>query len=53
MTKEAIEKRLDEIDKHRFYLAMDDHWSKEMYDMDWALVLEANNLKKQLAEMTA
>lgn len=47
MTKMEITKRMEEIDRERFYLSMKDRWDLNDYDTDRALLHEyfkLNNL---------
>ena len=51
MTKEEIIKRMEEIERDRFFLAMADHWTRADFDRDDKLFKEWLKLKNQLKEM--
>lgn len=51
MMKNEIEKRIDELEKARFYLAMKDRWDSRDYAMDREWFNELLALKKELEKM--
>ncbi len=50
MTREEIIQRLEEIENHRFELAMIDVWSERVRRVDNELFIEWRKLKKELEE---
>ena len=48
MTREQIEKRIEDLETRRFTLAMCDRWTQEDYDLDKELFEEISKLKKEL-----
>lgn len=50
MTREEIIQRLEEIENHRFELAMIDVWSERVRRVDNELFIEWRRLKKELEE---
>lgn len=48
MTKEEMKKRMEEIEKHRFELAMIDRWTRETFIRDNELRNEWLALKKEI-----
>ena len=51
MTKAEIEKRIDELETQRFYLAMKDRWNADDYRTDNKWFNELLDLKKKLFEI--
>lgn len=51
MTREEIEKKLEELRRDRFLNQMIDHWSRADYEFDTRVSNEIKELEKQLAEM--
>ena len=50
MARAEIIKRLEEIERDRFWLAMEDRWTDGMRNRDRELVNEENRLKRMLNE---
>ena len=50
MTRTEIEKKIEEIENKRFYLAMKDRWNANDYTTDNKWFRELLALKKALAE---
>ena len=48
MTKEEMTKRLSELNRARFLLAMKDYWSRTDFDKDDQLRAEMLRLEKEL-----
>lgn len=48
MNKQEIEKRIEELEKRRFFLQMKDYWNFNDYRQDDELKEEIKNLKKML-----
>lgn len=48
MTRTEIEKRIEEIENNRFYLAMKDRWNANDYATDEKWLNELRELKKNL-----
>lgn len=48
MTREQIEKRINELKNRKFALAMCDRWTQEDYDLDKELFEKINKLEKEL-----
>ena len=51
MMKSEIEKRIEELEDKRFYLAMKDRWDRDDYAVDRQWFNELLKLKKELAQM--
>lgn len=51
MTREEIEKKLEELHRDKFMNQMIDHWSQADYEFDRKVSNEIRELEKQLAEM--
>lgn len=51
MTREAIEKRINELEDARFFLAMKDRWDRRDYEADDKWFKELLGLKEQLKKM--
>ena len=51
MTRQEIEKRIEELETRRFALAMCDRWTQEDYDLDDRLSEEIRTLEEQLKTM--
>ena len=51
MTRTEIEKKIEEIENKRFYLAMKDRWNANDYTTDNKWFRELLELKKALAEI--
>ncbi len=50
MTKrEELKKRLEAVERRRFFLAMKDGWDSKDYDLDSELVAEERALEQALA----
>lgn len=50
MKREEIEERIKELEKQRFYLAMNDHWTQKDYETDRALQDEIKELEGRLKD---
>lgn len=48
MTRQEIEKRIEDLETRRFTLAMCDRWTQEDYDLDDKLLDEIRTLQAQL-----
>lgn len=48
MTKQEIQKKLEELEERKFYNNMVDRWTKENYEFDFFLRNEIEKLKKEL-----
>ena len=48
MTKQEIEKRIEDLEERRFALAMCDRWTQEDYDLNDRLLEEIKKLKAEL-----
>lgn len=48
MLKHEIEKRIEELEERKFYLAMKDRWDFEDYKLDTELFNEIRKLKEML-----
>lgn len=51
MTRQEIEKRIEDLENRRFALAMCDHWTQEDYELEDKLFDEIRTLKEQLKTM--
>ncbi len=51
MTRQEIEKRIEDLENRRFALAMCDRWTQADYDLDDRLSEEIRTLKEQLKTM--
>lgn len=52
MMREKIEKRIDELESARFFLAMKDRWDRRDYEADDKMFKELLELKEQLKKMS-
>ena len=48
MTRQEIEKQIEELEDRKFYLAMKDRWNKEDYKRNDDLNKQLRELKKEL-----
>ena len=48
MTRQEIEKRIEDLENRRFFLAMADHWGREDFELDDKWYREIRELKKEL-----
>ena len=48
MTRQEIEKKIEDLENRRFYLAMADHWSRKDFELDDKWYREIRELKKEL-----
>ena len=53
MTKEAIKKRMDEIERGRWILNLKDRWTRADRDWDDKMLREWIDLNRQLKELEA
>lgn len=51
MTREEINKRMEELENARFFLAMKDRWDRRDYEADDKMFRELLELKEQLKKM--
>jgi predicted DNA-binding protein len=51
MTRQEIEKRIEDLEDRRFALAMCDRWTQADYDLNDKLLEEIRILKEQLKAM--
>lgn len=50
MTKQEMQKRIEELEKERFYLAMADRWTSNDYQLDNKLFKEITELKEKMLD---
>ena len=48
MTRQEIEKKIEELENRRFFLAMKDFWDRKDFELDDKLYDEIRELKKEL-----
>lgn len=48
MNKQEMEKKLKELERDRFFLAMKDRWNEHDYEYDRKLFKEINLLKEEI-----
>ena len=48
MTRQEIEKQIEELEDRKFYLAMKDRWNKEDYKINSDLNAQIRTLKEEL-----
>lgn len=51
MTIAEMNKRIDELERRRFYLSMKDHWSAADFESDRKMWQEVLTLKKEVAKL--